>query len=71
MTASKPKNFKIEFEDEEAEDDEPKVLEQAGPDVSEILKVFENGANEIRRMGWHVEVQVKLSYPVAMHRGAS
>lgn len=71
MAASKSKKFEVEFEDEEAEDDEPKVIEQAQPDVAEILKAFENGANEIRRMGWHVEVQVKLSYPAIMHRGAS
>jgi hypothetical protein len=73
VTTSEPKTVEIEIHDskDEEEDDEPKVLEHAQPEVSEILKAFENGANEIRRMGWAVEVQVKLSYPVAMHRGAS
>jgi len=73
VTASEPKRVEVEIQDseDEGQDDEPEVLKQAQPDVAEILKVFENGANEIRRMGWQVDVQVKLSYPVAIHRGAS
>lgn len=58
-------------DDGEEDDDEPEVLEQKHPDVAEILKAFENGANEIRKMGWQVDVQVKLIYPVSILRGAS
>lgn len=57
--------------EDDVDEDDPEVLEQAAPDVAEILKGFENGANKIRNLGWHVEVQVKLSYPNLPTPGAS
>lgn len=60
-----------EDEEDDKQDDDPGFLEHAAPDVAEILKAFENGANKIRNLGWRVEVQVRLSYPNLPTPGAS
>ncbi len=78
---SEPKSTEVEIPiivtndgEEDHEDDEPKVLEQAAPDVAEILKAFQKGTVDLQRLGLHVELILKLTFPdreVAVHLGAS
>lgn len=62
-------------QDDHEDDQEPEVHEQAAPDIADVLKTFERGANEIKRMGWQIELQIHLtwdgkSFPIVL-KGAS
>lgn len=67
-----PSNLARLVEDKREEEEvEPGTLESGQPDVAEILERVRSGANEIRKLGWHVEVLIKLTYPPIPVLGAS
>lgn len=53
----------VQDEEDEEEDDEPETTTEVHPDVMELMKAFDHFAARIKKTGWHVAFEIKLSYP--------